>query len=45
MTKVYLINKAENYAKQDYGIAKADVKEMYDKKDIFDVNRSLPATD
>ena len=38
-TRMYKIDKPENYAKFSYGISKTKVKEMYESGEIFDINR------
>ncbi len=39
MTKVYKIDKSENYSEDVYGISKTDLNTMYMDGDIFDINR------
>ena len=39
MSKVYKIDKDENYSDYNYGISKIDLKKMYDDKIIYDINR------
>lgn len=39
MTKVYKIDKAENYSEDVYGISMTDLNLMYTDGDIFDINR------
>ena len=38
-SKIYKIDKAENYADYTFGISREKLKEMYDAGDIFDINR------
>lgn len=38
-SKIYKIDKPENYSETSYGISRSKLKEMYDSGDIFDVNR------
>jgi len=39
-SKVYFINKPENYLDSTYGIARKEVLEMYDSDSIYDILRS-----
>lgn len=39
MSKIYKINKPENYSDFSYGISNSMIKEMYDTGEIFDINR------
>lgn len=39
ITKLYRIDKPENYSKLSYGISKNELKEMYDSGEILDINR------
>lgn len=38
-SRVYKIEKAENYADSTYGISIQKIKEMYDTKEIYDIKR------
>ncbi|WP_299314284.1 zinc-ribbon domain-containing protein [uncultured Aquimarina sp.] len=38
-SRIYKINKSENYSEFSYGISKARLKEMYESGEIFDINR------
>ncbi len=38
-SRIYKIDKKENYPEYSYGISKGDLKKMYDQKEIFDINR------
>ena len=38
-SKLYKIDKPENYSDWSYGISMNDLKEMYDSGEIFDINR------
>lgn len=38
-SKLYKIDKPENYSQLPYGISKNKLKEMYDSGNIFDINR------
>lgn len=40
MYKTYKIDKIENYSELSYVISKAELKEMYESEEIFDVNRN-----
>ena len=37
MSKIYKINKPENYSESFYGISRQKLREMYDSKEIFDI--------
>ncbi len=39
MSKLYKIDKSENYSELSYGISKINLNDMYDLGDIFDINR------
>jgi len=39
MSKIYKIDKSENYSNLSYGISNNKIKEMYDSGKIFDINR------
>ena len=39
MSKIYKIDKSENYSNLSYGISKNKLKEMYDSGKILDINR------
>jgi len=38
-SRIYKINKPENYSKFSYGISRKKLKEMYDSGEILDINR------
>ncbi len=38
-SRIYKIDKEENYPEYTYGISKTDLKKMYDSKEIYDINR------
>lgn len=38
-SRIYRINKPENYSELSYGISKSKLKEMYHSGEIFDINR------
>ena len=38
-SKIYKIDKPENYSESSYGISRDKLKEMYDSGEIFDINR------
>ena len=39
MSKMYKIDKSENYSNLSYGVSINKIKEMYDSGEIFDINR------
>lgn len=39
-SKVYFINKPENYSDSSYGISRKRVEEMYNSEEIFNISRS-----
>lgn len=39
MSKIYKIDKPENYSGVSYGFLNSKIKEMYDSGEIFDINR------
>ena len=39
MSKIYKIDKPENYSDVSYGISNSKIKEMYNSGEIFDINR------
>ena len=39
ISKIYKIDKPENYSELSYGIGKDRLKEMYESGDVFDINR------
>ncbi len=39
VSRIYKIDKAENYSDLSYGISKSDIREMFSSGDILDINR------
>ena len=39
MSKIYKIDKAENYPDMFYGISKEKIKEMYNSDEIYSIDR------